>query len=64
MPNDTETIRDAGTIIEAQRAHIAALRAMVSELLMALDGDEMTEQLQSDARALLDNGVVAFAVTP
>jgi hypothetical protein len=54
MPNDDETIKDAGTIIAAQRAHIDALRAMVSELLMALDGDEMTEQLQADARALLD----------
>jgi hypothetical protein len=61
MPNDDTTIKDAGTIIEAQRAHIAALRAMVSELLLALDGDEMTEHLQADARSLLDS---AWKVAP
>lgn len=51
---DTDTIRDAEKITTALRRENAALRAMVAELLLALDGDEMTEQRQMDARALLD----------
>ena len=54
---DTETIRDAEKITTALRRETAALRAMVAELLLALDGDEMTEDLRADARALLDREV-------
>ena len=67
MPNDTDTIKDAGAIIAGLRSYNRAADGLLIEILAALEGGDASAaqrlpQTLRDARKLVDGGVVAFAV--